>query len=106
MKSSRIFGNTVFGNTVFSILITVALAFFANVAIAVDDDKPDNKYPNRYYYKQFQEAFERIQRDYVQEPDFQEMVDEAINGMLRSLDPYSGYYTDEDLDFFLDQTDG
>ena len=42
----------------------------------------------------------------MQEPERQEMTDEAINGMLRSLDPYSGYYTGEDLAFFLDQTDG
>ena len=34
------------------------------------------------------------------------MTDEAINGMLLSLDPYSGYFVDEDLRVFIDQTDG
>ena len=34
------------------------------------------------------------------------MTNEAINGMLKSLDPYSGYFTDDDFDFFVNQTDG
>lgn len=91
----------------FAVLLICLYSLNISVAIGDEEDrKPENKHPNRYYYKQFQDAFERIQRDYVQEPDYQEMVDEAINGMLKSLDPYSGYYTDEDLEFFLDQTDG
>jgi len=58
------------------------------------------------YFRQFQEVFNRIEKEYVQESNKQEMVDEAINGMLKSLDPYSGYYTDDDLEFFLTNTDG
>ncbi|HJK87271.1 MAG TPA: S41 family peptidase [Candidatus Megaira endosymbiont of Hartmannula sinica] len=34
------------------------------------------------------------------------MTDEAINSMLRSLDPYSGYYTDDDLELFESSTKG
>lgn len=58
------------------------------------------------YYKQFQEVFERIKRDYVQDPDRQKMTDSAINGMLTSLDPHSSYFTDEDLEDFINQTKG
>jgi carboxyl-terminal processing protease len=76
------------------------------LAAAVPDKKPEKTYPSNYYYKQFQEVFERIEKDYVQDPDRQEMTDEAINGMLRSLDPYSGYYTGDDLEFFLSATEG
>ena len=36
---------------------------------------------------------QRIQKDYIHVPNRQEMTDEAINGMLRSLDPYSSYFT-------------
>lgn len=79
---------------------------FAVMAAEVEQKKEEDNRPDSYYFKQFQEVFQRIEKDYMQDPKRQEMTDEAINGMLHSLDPYSGYYTDEDLDFFLDQTDG
>jgi len=94
----------------FSKVITVMQIIFfllgANTALAKSDKKDTEQHPNSYYFRQFQEVFQRIEKDYMQEPERQEMTDEAINGMLRSLDPYSGYYTGEDLAFFLDQTDG
>jgi len=92
-------------------LVTIAQIIFlllgANTALAKTDNKEvEEQHPDSYYFRQFQEVFQRIEKDYMQEPKRQEMTDEAINGMLRSLDPYSGYYTGEDLAFFLDQTDG
>ncbi len=66
----------------------------------------DNKASDQIYYKQFQEVFERINKDYVQDPDKQKMTDSAINGMLNSLDPHSSYFTDEDLEDFVNQTKG
>jgi carboxyl-terminal processing protease len=80
--------------------------FAAAPSESLDTKKPEKVYPNTYYYKQFQEVFERIEKDYVQDPERQEMTDEAINGMLRSLDPYSAYYTGDDLEFFLSSTEG
>ena len=68
--------------------------------------KKEETHPNSYYFRQFQDVFQRIEKEYMQQPERQEMTDEAINGMLRSLDPYSGYFTDDDLDFFISQTDG
>lgn len=93
------------------LFITSLLVIFSSASVsfagtAKKGDGPKKQHSNRYYYKQFQEVFERVQRDYVQDADMQEMTDEAIDGMLRSLDPYSGYYTDEDLEFFISQTDG
>lgn len=58
------------------------------------------------YFQEFQNIFHRIEQTYIQEPNRREMINEAINGMLRSLDPYSGYFTDDDFDFFVSQTDG
>lgn len=81
----------------------VFLVFGSNIALA---EEKEEQYPNDYYFKQFQEVFQHIEKDYMQDPKRQEMTDEAINGMLRSLDPYSGYYTGDDLKFFIDQTDG
>jgi carboxyl-terminal processing protease len=70
------------------------------------DNKLKKKIPDQVYYKQFQQVFERINKDYVQDPDRQKMTDAAINGMLMSLDPHSSYFTDEDLEDFISQTKG
>ena len=85
----------------------ICLTLIAASAIAKDNTeaKVDN-HPNSYYFKQFQDVFQKIEKDYMQVPNRQEMTDEAINGMLRSLDPYSGYFTDDELEFFITQTDG
>lgn len=84
--------------------ILVSFLSLINIAQA-KEEKVDNN-PDSYYFKQFQDVFQRIEKDYMQVPNRQEMTDEAINGMLRSLDPYSGYFTDDDLEFFITQTDG
>jgi len=99
-KKKNMFGRLI------AILQIVFLLSGVTVAIAKDQKKDVEQHSNSYYFRQFQDVFQRIEKDYMQEPERQEMTDEAINGMLRALDPYSGYYTDEDLEFFLNQTDG
>ena len=100
-------GNKNMLSKVIVIMQVIFLLLGANTALAkIDTKDKEEKHPDSYYFRQFQEVFQRIEKDYMQEPERQEMTDEAINGMLRSLDPYSGYYTGEDLAFFLDQTDG
>ncbi len=89
-----------------AILQIMALLLVSNVALAKKEEEKKEQHPNSYYFRQFQEVFQRIEKDYMQDPERQEMTDEAINGMLKSLDPYSGYYTDDDLEFFITQTDG
>ena len=90
-----------------TILQVVFLILGANWALAKSDDKKKaEEHPPSYYFRQFQDVFQRIEKEYMQEPDRQAMTNEAINGMLNSLDPYSGYYTDEDLEFFISHTDG
>ena len=39
----------------------------------------------------FGDIFERVRSDYVEEVSDEELVESAINGMLTSLDPHSGY---------------
>ncbi|MCQ0987790.1 S41 family peptidase [Jiella marina] len=39
----------------------------------------------------FGDVFERVRAQYVEEPDDQQLVETAINGMLTSLDPHSSY---------------
>lgn len=47
----------------------------------------------------FGEVFERVRAQYVEEVPDQDLIEAAINGMLTSLDPHSGYL---DLDSFED----
>ncbi|MDR0296665.1 MAG: S41 family peptidase [Rickettsia sp.] len=89
-------------------LITILLSNFivcSNMAFAEEVKKKD-ELSDPAYFKQFQEVFERINKDYVQEPEKQKMTDAAIEGMLTSLDPHSHYFIDEDLKDFLDETKG
>ena len=93
-------------NKIITAIQIIFLALGINTALAEIDAKEKEQHANSYYFRQFQEVFQRIEKDYMQDPKRQEMTDEAINGMLHSLDPYSGYYTGDDLEFFLNQTDG
>lgn len=54
----------------------------------------------------FGEVFERIRNQYVEEPDTAQLIEAAINGMLMSLDPHSGYMPPEDFDDMRTQTRG
>ena len=46
----------------------------------------------------FGDIFERIRAQYVEEVDEAELIEAAINGMLTSLDPHSGYLSPKDAD--------
>jgi carboxyl-terminal processing protease len=83
--------------------IIFCLLFSAQVACAAENNKLDN---NKNYIEQFNNIFDKINREYVQEPDQQKMIDSALNGMLTSLDPHSYYFTDDELQEFINQTEG
>src|SRR5690554_47303 len=64
---------------------------------------------NRSVYQQldlFGDIFERIRANYVEEVDPAELIEAAINGMLTSLDPHSGYLPPEDFSDMRVQTRG
>jgi carboxyl-terminal processing protease len=54
----------------------------------------------------FGEVFDRIRSEYVDAPDEQELVRAAINGMLTSLDPHSGYLDPKMFDDVQEDTSG
>ena len=45
----------------------------------------------------FGDVFERVRAQYVTPPDEQKLVENAINGMLSSLDPHSSYLNTRDV---------
>src|SRR6185436_2046313 len=58
--------------------------------------KPEEKHPRTQeeIYQDldfFGEVFDRIRSEYVDAPDEQSLIRAAIQGMLTSLDPHSGY---------------
>jgi len=60
-------------------------------------------------YKQlnlFGDVFDRVRSDYVEEPDEQQMIEAAINGMLASLDPHSSYMNKKQFEDMSVQTRG
>ncbi len=54
----------------------------------------------------FGDIFERIRAQYVEEVEESELIEAAINGMLTSLDPHSGYLTANDAADMRVQTRG
>ncbi|PIT70729.1 S41 family peptidase [Bartonella tribocorum] len=54
----------------------------------------------------FGDVFERVRRQYVTVPDDKKLIENAINGMLTSLDPHSSYLNAEEAKDMRDSTKG
>jgi carboxyl-terminal processing protease len=54
----------------------------------------------------FGDVFERIKSSYVEEVDNKKLIEAAINGMLTSLDPHSGYLDTKRFEEMQVQTNG
>ncbi len=78
-----------------------------STANAKETDKVKNSDVETYeLLNLFGDVFERVKKDYVEEVGDRKLIESAINGMLTSLDPHSGYL---DLKSFKDmqqQTQG
>jgi carboxyl-terminal processing protease len=80
-----------------SIAATMAFLTVPAIVPASAQDKADSKGVNgdkSELYQQlnlFGDVLERIRRDYVEPVDEKSLIENAINGMLASLDPHSSY---------------
>ena len=75
------------------------LIFFSNCYSANEDD----------IYKKidlFSEVLDKINKEYVEDVDQSEAMDAAINGVLQSLDPYSGYMSADTYKNMQTETSG
>jgi carboxyl-terminal processing protease len=54
----------------------------------------------------FGDVLDTVERQYVSEIDDKKLIEAAIDGMLTSLDPHSGYLNPESFDEMRDQTRG
>jgi carboxyl-terminal processing protease len=66
--------------------VAVALALPAAAA-----EQPDAKPDTYELLNLFGDVFERVRADYVEQATDEQLIEAAINGMLTSLDPHSGY---------------
>lgn len=66
--------------------------------IAVSADAPDNQRIETFRRLElFGDVLSRVQGEYVTDVEDAELIDAAIDGMLRSLDPHSSYLNAEDF---------
>ncbi len=94
------------GTAVGGVLGALAVGF---AAMAWPQDSRAQSDPRVATYQQielFAEIFARAQRDYVVPIDEREAMEAAINGMLTSLDPHSGYLNPDDFRSLQVQTSG
>jgi len=84
-------------------ILTLTVIIFFNIA-----GKAYSQNVNKLYEKidLFSEVLEKIENEYVDEIDQAETMDAAINGVLQSLDPYSGYMSPEVFKESRDETSG
>ncbi|HYN38343.1 MAG TPA: S41 family peptidase, partial [Rhodospirillales bacterium] len=68
-------------------LLTVSAAVAADAPAA----KPETKTDTYELLNLFGDVFERVRADYVDQASDEQLIEAAVNGMLSSLDPHSGY---------------
>lgn len=83
-------------------LLTIGCANAAPTKTAASDEK-DNPYA---LMELFGAAYQVIKQDYVEETTDRKLVENAINGMLSSLDPHSGFMNQSDYADLEEQTKG
>ena len=83
-----------------SFLLSIFLYFFLISLVSSNDED---------IYKKidlFSEVLDKIDKEYVDDVNKSEAIDAAINGVLQSLDPYSGYMSPETFDNMQTETSG
>ena len=87
----------------FKYIFVSTIVIFLNIS-----DKVYSKNLDELYEKidLFSEVLEKIENEYVEEIDQSEAMDAAINGVLQSLDPYSGYMSPEIFRESQEETSG
>ncbi|PIR32213.1 MAG: peptidase S41 [Alphaproteobacteria bacterium CG11_big_fil_rev_8_21_14_0_20_44_7] len=77
---------------------------FAEAEKVETNEEP--KYDTYELLNLFGEVFERVKDDYVEEVGDDQLIENAINGMLTSLDPHSGYLNNKAFREMQVQTKG
>ena len=92
---------------IFRTMAVIAIAVV--IGISLPNQHRANAQSNEDAYRQlslFGDVFERVRNEYVEEKTDKEIIESAINGMLTSLDPHSGYLPDDNFEAMQVQTRG
>ena len=95
----------------FTVLLTCLLAPTLTFKAMAEDAQPESnaKSESEDLYEQlkiFGGVLERVQREYVDEPENRELIEAAMIGMLQSLDPHSAYMPPKNFEDMKVQTKG
>ena len=95
----------------FTVLLTCLLAPTLTFKAMAEDVQPASnaKSESEDLYEQlkiFGGVLERVQREYVDEPENRELIEAAMIGMLQSLDPHSAYMPPKNFEDMKVQTKG
>ena len=92
-----------------TLLLAGAVIGASATGILISADIPARAAGNDTTYREmslFGDVFERVRSQYVSPPDEEQMIQDAINGMLSGLDPHSSYMTAEESEEMRDQSKG
>lgn len=98
-----------FGTWYQGLAVMAVLCLSVPAALAQDEDSSPPPQTQEDVYQQLQlfgQAFDIIQKDYVEMPEAKKLIESAIDGMLRSLDPHSAFLSAESFDEMREQTRG
>ena len=79
----------------FALALSLSLALAAGGPVRAAENDPDAVYADMTL---FGVVFDRVQDSYVDEVDEHKLIEEAVRGMLQSLDPHSDYLGPEDFE--------
>lgn len=87
-------------------VIPLALATGGFVGFAAADDNDDHMFEVSKNLEIFGTLFQQLNKLYVDEPQPGKLVKIGIDAMLASLDPYTAYISEEEIDDYRLQTQG
>lgn len=90
-------------------LFVLAACQFPSSTLMAQQQEPNVTISTDDTYRQlnlFGAVFERVRAEYVEEPNDEKLVQDALNGMLSALDPHSAYMSKKDFEDMQVQTKG
>lgn len=84
--------------------MVVVMPFWASLALAAESKQ--DRASTYELLNLFGDVFERVRSDFVDEASDEQLIEAAINGMLTSLDPHSGYLNAQKFGDMKVQTQG
>lgn len=84
-------------------VLTAILLLIATSAFAQNRPNQGNVYSQ---LQVFAEVLQKLKQNYVTELSDEELIEEAIKGMLRSTDPHTTYFTQDEFQDFTTSTKG